>query len=436
MKGWIKANQHAYGIRQALDLTQATYGLVRRLVSRDDRPAIGGGWPVRLVPMPPPRPFTRFERRALRRAARAQSTSFFDGEPVRRFESMLAERFGCRHALAVSSGTSALHTALMAARVGPGDEVIVPAMTYVATAMAVMHQGAVPVFVDADPETWNIDPARIEEAVCDRTRAIIPVHIAGVACDMEAIGAIAERHGLFVIEDAAHAHGSTWRGKALGTVGHLGCFSFGSPKNITTGEGGAVMTDDPELFARARIAMNLGESAPDGGSPMEHAFFNPETRLEYRMVGWNYRMSTLQAALGIGQLERFDKIRAARTRNGAFLHERLGALEGVRVQHVPPDASPCYYTFPFELEEDCALERSVLLQGLAREKIDVRLWSNLPLATYEIFGQTGEFPVAERLCARSTGMRTDPSVRPAELADMVLAIRRLLEWSRSKSQGS
>jgi perosamine synthetase len=168
---------------------------------------------------------------------------------------------------------------------------------------------------------------------------------------------------------------------------------------------------------------------------MEHAFFNPETRLEYRMVGWNYRMSTLQAALGIGQLERFDKIRAARTRNGAFLHERLGALEGVRVQHVPPDASPCYYTFPFELEEDCALERSVLLQGLAREKIDVRLWSNLPLATYEIFGQTGEFPVAERLCARSTGMRTDPSIRPAELADMVLAIRRLLEWSRSKSQG-
>lgn len=439
-RSWIKRHEHRVGVRQALDLCQTAYGWSRALLDRDGRPAAAGGWPVRLVPQPAPRPITRHERHELRRTFRAQSTSFFDGDAVQRFERMLEQRFGPAHALACSSGTAALHTALMAAGVGPGDEVLVPVLTYVATALAVKQAGATPVFVDADPATWNIDPSALAARITPRTRAILPVHMAGVACDMEAIGELARAHGLFVIEDAAHSHGSTWRGRSLGTVGHLGCFSFGSPKTITTGEGGAIFTDDPELARRARIAMNLGECTPAGTPSMEIEDFRPEERLDYVRLGWNYRMSVGQASLGIAQLRRFDRIREARAGAGAYLREALAEVPGVGFQHVPADASPCYYTFPIEIGPEAGASRNELLAGLAREKIDYRLWSNVPLAAYSVFGGSPaqaarDFPVAERLCRNSIGLRVDPALRRRDLADTVLALRRLILWSRSRGSG-
>lgn len=431
-KHWIKARQHSAGIRQALRLTQRTYGLLRRTLPTGNEPKIAGGWPVRCVPLPPPRPITRFERRALRRASHSPSAAFFDGHSVTQFEQRLAHIWGCKHALALSSGTAALHTAVMAAQIGPGDEVIVPVMTYVATALAVMHAGAVPRFVDADPETWNIDATQIEAAINDRTRAIIPVHIGGVACDMAAIMRIATKHNLVVIEDAAHAHGSTLNGKWLGTVGHIGCFSFGSPKTITTGEGGALMTDDPELARRARMAMNLGEYAPDGVPSKELDYSAPETRLDYEMVGWNYRMSVMQAALGLGHLDRLDHILRKRRQNAAFLREQLADIPGVATQRVPQGAEPCYYSFPMTLTEDASLSRGDLLRGLAAEKIDFRLWSNLPLAEHAIFKARARFPVAERVCAGFIGLRVDPVLDLSDMATVVASIRRLLEWGQRR----
>lgn len=432
---WLKRNQNTPPLRQALDATQAAYALVRDVAARDGRPAIAGGWPARLVPFPPPQPFTRHERRELRRAASSQSTSFFDGASVRRFESALAARFGAQHALALSSGTASLHAAMMAIGIGPGDEVIVPALTYVATPLAVMQAGGTPVFVDAEPATWNMDPRLVAAAVTPRTKAILPVHIGGVACDMDALGEIAARHDLYVVEDAAHAHGSTWRGRALGTIGDVGCFSFGSPKSITTGEGGALLTNDPELARRARMAMNLGECTPEGLPTLELRFFKPEERLDYRMVGWNYRMSTAQAAIGLGQLARFDDIRARRASSGAYLREHLARIPGLAPQQVTPGCDPCYYTFPFEVRADASLSRGELLAGLARERVDYRLWSNKALPSYAVFGAVdgGAFPVADRLCRNGVGFRVDPRIGRAELAAMTFATRRLLEHGRGAS---
>jgi len=427
IRRWLKDRQHLPGARPTLDLVQLAYDLARRRLA-GDVPAVAGGWPVRLVPMPAPRPITRSELRTLRRADWLRGASFFDGRAVQDFEHRMGELWGCEHVLAVSSGTAALHTAMMAGGIGPGDEVIVPVMTYVATALAVMQAGATPCFVDAHPDTWNADPELVERAVTERTKAIVPMHVGGVPCHMEALRRIADRHGLLVIEDAAHAHGSSLDGRWLGTLGHIGCFSFGPPKTITTGEGGALLTNDPELAQRARMAMCLGECAPDGQHSAGIDFSSPETRLDYRMVGWNYRMSVAQAMLGLGQLERFDRIRRARIENGAHLRGALAGVEGIEIQRVPDGAVPCYYTFPTALAGDAPLGRGELLAGLARERIDFRLWSNLPLAAYDVFGRPGRFPVAERICAGFIGLRVDPVLGRRDMQRAVDAIRRLLAW--------
>ena len=432
IKRWLKRHQHRAPVRQALDAAQRAWGIARARRADADLPAIAGGPPVRLIPLPPPRPMTGPERRALARAGRMQGTSFFDCDVVRRFEGELAARWGSRHVLALSSGTAALHTALMAGGIGPGDEVIVPVLTYVATALAVKQAGATPRFVDIDPWTFNLDPERVEAAVSARTRAIVPVHMGGVPCDMEAIGEIARRHGLLVIEDAAHAHGSTLHGRWMGTIGHVGCFSFGAPKSITTGEGGALMTDDPEIARRARMAMNLGECAADGTPSMSLDYFSPETRLDYPVLGWNYRMGVAQASLGVGQLERFDRIRARRMRNAETLRAALADVPGLRVQRVPAGAEVCFYTVPVQVSDAAALGRAEVLAGLAREKIDFRLFSNLPLARYPIFGQAGSFPVADEVARGFLGLRVDPVLGASEIADTALALRRLLAWGERR----
>jgi len=424
-KRWLRTAQHRRSVRAGLDALQAAYRWAGRRRA-DDRPAAAGGRPVRLVPLPPPQPITSAERRRLRRLAAGQATSFFDGRSVQEFEARLAEAFGARHAIATSSGTAALHTSFMALGVGPGDEVIVPVLTYVATAFAVLQTGAEVRFVDARADDWNMDPAAVEAAITPRTRAICPVHIGGVPCDMDALGAIAARHDLAIVEDAAHAHGCTLDGRAMGTFGALGCFSFGSPKTITTGEGGMVLTDDPELHRRARTAMNLGEVVPDGRPSLEIDLWSPETRLDYAMVGHNYRMSLAQASIGLGQLDRFEAIRARRRENGRRLREAFESHPHLDVQAVPESADVCYYTFPIALREGAPLSRAELLEGLRRERIDFRLWSNLPLAQHAVFRQPGSFPTAERLSRGAVGLRVDPALGRREIEDTIRAVERLL----------
>jgi perosamine synthetase len=233
------------------------------------------------------------ERRLLDECARSGWVSS-KGKFVDQFEKMFARYCGVKYGIATSSGTTALHLALACLGIGPGDEVIVPTLSFIATANVVTYCGAKPVFVDSLGDTWNLDPAAIEKAVTRRTRAIIVVHLFGHPAHMHEVCAIAAKHGLHVIEDACEAHGSEYRGARVGSLGTMGCFSFYGNKIITTGEGGMVVTDDESLADKARLLRDHGMS---------------KTRKYWHAhVGFNYRMTNLQAALGVAQMERIKEV--------------------------------------------------------------------------------------------------------------------------------
>lgn len=228
------------------------------------------------------------------------------GAFVERFERRFAEICQVRHAFAVSSGTAALHLALLAHGVGPGDEAITSPFSFAATANTILLVGATPVFVDIDPRTCNLDPALVEAAITPRTKALMPVHLYGNPADMDALMALAAKHGLAMIEDACQAHGAAIRGKSTGSFG-TGCFSFYATKNVTTGEGGAVTTDDPAIAERIQLLRSHGQ----------------RERYLHVDIGYNYRMTNLQAAIGVAQLEKLDTFTEQRIANAALLTERL-----------------------------------------------------------------------------------------------------------------
>ena len=421
---WARERQHVLGARSLLALAERLY----ELAPRGDRPAIAGGRAARLVPLPRPMPFTRSERAAIRRTIRSQSTSFSDGDAIRRFEAELARALGTKHAVAVSSGTAALHAAWIALDLLPGDEVVVPALTHAASAVSVLLAGGVPRFVDVDPATWNLDPAAVESALTQRTRAILVVHLCGVPADLRALRAIADRHSLRLVEDAAQACGSRHEGRMLGAHGDVGCLSFQSAKSVTTGEGGALLTDDDAIARRARLAMNLGESRAGGRATSDLAGLEAEAELEYALVAPNYRMSGLQAALGLGQLERLEMIRERRRANAGYLAERIRGLEGLRLQSVPSGAEPNFASLFFEVES-ASIDRDALARGLARERIDYRLPYRKPLSAHAVFGHVGQpCPVSARICARALGLRVDPSLDRRDLDATLFALERLLAW--------
>src|SRR5687768_13569800 len=236
---------------------------------------------------------------------------------VEKFEQEFAKYCGSKYAISCVNGSVALRLALIASGVKPGDEVIVPPYTFIATATVVIEANCVPVFVDIHPDTYNLDPSKIEAAITKRTRVIIPVHFAGQACDMERIMAIAGKHNLTVIEDAAHAHGGEYKGKKLGSIGHAGCFSFQSSKNLTAGEGGMVVTDDENFYDLMNSLRNVGRVK--GGQWYEHHF-----------LGCNYRITQFQAALLSQQLKRLERQTRARDENGRALHALLESMTGVK----------------------------------------------------------------------------------------------------------
>lgn len=421
---WLKQHQHVTGPRQALDLCQWAYARIRDVARDPERPAIAGGRPVRLVPLPTPRHYTRVELRALRRVLRSQETSFYDGGMVRRFEERFANAFGAKHAIAVSSGTAALHCALAAAGIGPGDEVIVPVFTYVATAFAPMYLGAIPRFVDVDPRALGIDAERIERAITRRTRAIVPVHLCGVPCAMDPVLRIARAHGLAVIEDAAQAHGASYRGRSVGTLGDLGCFSFGPKKSLVTGEGGMILTDDERLARRARLAMSLAERASSGRPAIELDDWEPESEVRYERIGWNYRMGALQAAIGCAQLERFESMRAVRERNARRLRECARDSEALDPQAIPEGALPTYSSCFVQWRDGAgSRERDALAAGLARERIDYHLPPR-PLAAHALFGDGARYPGAQQVFERGLALRVDPALGRRAIEDSARALRR------------
>jgi dTDP-4-amino-4,6-dideoxygalactose transaminase len=247
------------------------------------------------------------------------------GPTVEAFERAFAEFCGCAHALAVSNGTAALHLAFLGVGIGPDDEVILPSLNFVAAANSVIHAGATPVFCDVrGAEDLNLDPADVEAAVTSRSRVILALHYAGFPCDMEAIGDVAKRHGLDVVEDAAHAPGATLAGRMCGTIGRVGCFSFFSNKNLPIGEGGVVVTNDDELARRMRLLRSHGMTTLTWDRHRGHAH-------SYDVVvpGFNYRLDEVRAAIGLVQLKRLQAGNAARARIAERYRELLDGVEGL-----------------------------------------------------------------------------------------------------------
>src|SRR5262245_676250 len=322
------------------------------------RLAVDGGTPVRQRPFLGWPIWDEREEQALLRALRSGQWGI-GGQETEAFEQEFAQAVGTRFALSITNGTAALEAALRAAGVGYGDEVIVPPYTFVATASAVMLVGAIPIFADIDPETYCISPAAVEAAVSPRTKAIIPVHIAGNPADMDSMCTIASRHGLTVIADACQAVGARWGGNLTGSLGDLACFSFQSSKNINSGEGGAITTSDPELLERAWSFKNCGRTR-DG------EWYQHDT------LGDNFRMTQFQAAILRAQLTRMEEWAERRAANGAYLCRGLSEIGGLIPQRAYDQVTRHGYHFiltRYEPEAFGGWPRERLIAALRAEGI-------------------------------------------------------------------
>jgi len=299
------------------------------------------------------------------------------GDIVAEFEKQFAAFCGSKYALACVNGSVALRIALIACGVKPGDEVIITPYTFIATASIVLEANCVPVFVDIDPDTYNIDPAEIEKAITSRTKAIIPVHFAGQACEMDKIMSIAERHGLKVIEDACHGHGAEYKGKKLGSIGDAGCFSFQSSKNLTGGEGGMVITNDQKLFDMINSLRNVGRVK--GGEWYEHHY-----------LGCNYRITQLQASLLLNQLKRLEEQTKRRHENGTYLSSLLEKIEGTEpLKRGKGETIHSYhiYIFKYNKSKFNNLPKPEFAKMLAAEGVPCFMGYPLPLYKQPLFQQ-------------------------------------------------
>jgi len=286
------------------------------------------------------------------------------GRYVGDFEQSFAEYCGVKHGIAVCNGTVALHLALVALGVGPGDEVIIPDFTMIASALAVCYTGAKPVFADATKNTWNVSPDAVAKKISPRTKVIMPVHIFGNPCDMQALQTLADAHGITLLEDAAEAHGATFRGRCTGNLSKIAAFSFFANKNLTTGEGGMVVTNDDALAEACRYYKNMC-------FPIDA----PRTYL-HEHIGFNYRMSNLHAALGLAQMEKADKYRSARIRNGRMYREWLSAIPGIVLQQDQDDGENVFWMNGLVVTPEYGHPRDELISHLKANNIDTRLFFN------------------------------------------------------------
>jgi perosamine synthetase len=314
-----------------------------------------------------------------------------EGPFVQRLESGMAQRTGRRHAVAVCNGSAALEASVAALGLGAGDEVILPTFTIISCVAAVVRAGAVPVLVDCDPVNWNMDVDQVAAAITARTRAIMAVHVYGLPVDMNPLLALAQQHGLKVIEDAAEMHGQTYRGRPCGSLGDISVFSFYPNKLVTTGEGGMLLTDDDALAERCRSLRNL--------------CFQAQRRFVHEELGWNLRMSNLQAAVGVAQLERLDEFVARKRSMGRRYGERLDGLRGVELPLMRSDAAEnIFWVYGVVLDESTPFDATEAMRRLAARGIGTRpfFW---PMHEQPVLQRMGlfdgqRFPVAERLARR------------------------------------
>ncbi len=334
------------------------------------------------------------------------------GKYIPVFEEKFAAECGCRYGISCCNGTIALHLALAALGLGPGDEVILPTFTMIATINAVTYVGATPVLVDSEPCTWNMDVDQVAAKITPRTKAIIPVHTYGHPVDMDPLLELAEPNGIFVLEDAAEAHGAEYKGRRAGSLGQAGCFSFYANKIITTGEGGMITTNDPQL---AELTQKLRDHA-----------FSSERHFWHKYVGFNYRMTNLQAAVGVAQVEQMPGFIENRRRNAALYTSLLKEIPGIVT---PPEAGNCrnvFWMYSILVEDKFGMTRDELRGYLAKNGIETRTFfipMHLQPVYYEQFkGQ--RYPVAEMLCRRGFYLPSASSLTEAQIRHVVDVVRR------------
>lgn len=340
------------------------------------------------------------------------------GPYLDRFERGFAEFCGVAHAVAVSNGTVALQLALRALGVGPGDEVVIPDLTFAATAHAVLDVGAVPVLADVDPASWCIDPRAVERALTPRTRAIMPVHLYGHPADMEAIGAIAAPRKLLVLEDAAEAHGARVGARRVGSFGVAGAFSFYGNKLMTTGEGGALVTNDGDLAARFRFLK-------DHGMSKERRYYHSE-------LAFNYRMTNLQAALGVAQLEQVEAFIEKKRLLMSWYREALGGVPGLTLNTERPGTTNVYWMVSVVLGDALPVSRDTVCARLREHGVDTRPFfvpmSHLPhLTGFRRHGASAdECPVASRLSERGLNLPSGVALTRDDVQQVAEALRQSL----------
>lgn len=334
------------------------------------------------------------------------------GKYVTQFESMFADFCGVAHAVSVSNGTTALHLALHALGIGPGDEVIVPALTFVASANAVTYTGARPIFADVDPQTWCIDPADVERVISPRTRAIIPVHLYGHPAAMEAINKLADLYGLTVIEDAAEAHGAAIGGRRTGGWGRIAAFSFYANKTITTGEGGMLTTDDADLAARCRLLR-------------DHAM-PPQRRYWHDEVGFNYRMTNLQAAVGAAQMERIEEFIERKRRIARWYCEGLSDLPGITLPVEAPGCTNIYWMVSILVEPPFPLDRDRLIPALREWGIDSRPFFH-PMDTLPPYCTGDPRPISLALSRCGLNLPSSPILTESQVAYVCSVLRGMMK---------
>ncbi len=377
--------------------------------------ALLGGSPVIEEPLLSYTPVTDDEIAAVTRALRhAPLTTMFGGFEIEQFEQEFAHRFGSPFAVAVNSGTSALHAALTAAGIGPGDEVIVTPYSFVASVSVVVQAGAKPVFADIDPETFVLDPDDVKQKITRRTRALLPVHMCGYPADMDRLLEIARTHDLVLIEDCAAAHGATVHQVPVGTLGDFGCFSFNIGKVIRTGEGGMVLTAN-EAWAERLREVRVNGLSPTKGVNSVNSF------------GFNYTMSQPLAAMGRAQLKRFDDLLASRRAHGEVLGQ---GLQGLPVS-IPPDMpgrERVYYCVPFLVNPELTAFRDSIVQALRSENVPAAANCANPLYRIpylQAIAPEADCPVAEDVCRRTFVIDPLPCYTRADVEKMVLALHKV-----------
>ena len=343
-----------------------------------------------------------------------------EGAFIKQFEEQFAARVGRKYAIAVSNGSVALDAAVVALDIGKDDEVIMPTFTIISCAAAIVRAGAIPVLVDSDPVTWNMDVTKIEEKITPKTKAIMVVHIFGLPVDMDPILDLAEKHGLKIIEDAAEMHGQTYNGKACGSFGDISTFSFYPNKHITTGEGGMIVTDDIKLAEKSRSLRNL--------------YFKPEQRFIHDKLGWNLRMTNLQAALGVAQLERLDEFVERKRSMGHRYTELLSDVKGIQLPLTTTDyAENIYWVYAIVLNDEISFDAKDIMKKLGEKSIGSRpfFWSMHEQPVFQKMGlfKNESYPVSENIARRGFYIPSGMALTNDQIDTSVTTLKEILNES-------